>query len=93
MAPSNWQALATEAFNFLKTRYSSANIKSDFNYFLAKAKAPKEITVGDAKTVGTAAIYGVMGWTIGEAVGQSSYIGYVVGYDVNVQDAINAKDN
>jgi len=93
MAPSNWQSLACEALNFLKTRYTGVNIKSDLSYFLAKAKAPKEITVGDAKTVATAAAYGVMAWTIGEAVGQSSYIGYVVGYDVNVQDAINAKDN
>eukprot|EP01133_Synstelium_polycarpum_P001086 gene1086-1233_t len=87
----NFYEFGCSVVNHLKTRYTSAVIKADFNEFVTKAKSPANITVGDAKRVaGTA--FGMAGlFYAGEVFGKNSIVGYNPGYDVSVSDAVSAK--
>ncbi|EGC32119.1 hypothetical protein DICPUDRAFT_89350 [Dictyostelium purpureum] len=92
MSTPNWTAFGCEVLNYLKSRYTSTIIKADFNTFLAKAKAPKEITLGDAKR--TAVTVGMMTgfFLAGEAFGKNTIVGYNPGYDVDAKTLISKRD-
>eukprot|EP01132_Coremiostelium_polycephalum_P004139 gene4139-5179_t len=90
--PPNFMAFGCEVLNYLKSRYTKVLVKQDFNVFVNKIKAPKDLTVYDGQRAAKTLIFATGIFFVGEVVGKNSIAGYNPGYDIDVNATLNARD-